>query len=72
MTLSKANPRARQRWALLITTVAVLLLGVASVALATRIDGFEIDAAEAAGERAYYSGNNASGGRRRLGPGRGQ
>lgn len=60
MTLSKSNPRAKPRWAMLVVTVVAMVLALAGGALATKIDGFEIDAAEGTGLVPYYSGNDPS------------
>ena len=61
MTFSTSSPRARQRWALLSVVVGGLVLLLATFAYARLINGFEIDAGEAAGLTAYYSGNDPAG-----------
>jgi hypothetical protein len=44
MTLSKSHPRAKQRWALLVAMVAVLVMALAAVTLAVHdLDEFELD-----------------------------
>ena len=60
MTLRKTATRPKERWALLAAVVSGLLIMIASVAFATNIGGFEIDAAEGDADTAYYSGNDPS------------